>query len=201
MPLFRRLKSRLSSSRPAKHSRPVDSKTTESADGEFAASHRSHKSHIPNGAQPEKVIQAPLEPVFNPSSQEPPHYWQNIDRPADTTRPHDQSFFGFHPLPGRSRSRLVMRPRSNMNSTLPGYNAVSGAVIVDWNGFPYFLSPEEEHERKLKLERAVQERMMGLSKQTDFAWSRPSHGTTLPRYSSKRDTLSPRPSFNKRQYQ
>ncbi|KAA8644545.1 hypothetical protein EYZ11_006888 [Aspergillus tanneri] len=34
------------------------------------------------------------------------------------------------------------------NSVLPGYNDVSGAVIVDYNGLPHFLSPYEKRERE-----------------------------------------------------
>ncbi|GKZ49181.1 hypothetical protein AbraIFM66951_001581 [Aspergillus brasiliensis] len=73
-------------------------------------------------------------------------------------------------------------------SSLPGYNDVSGAVIVDYDGFPHFLSPQEEEERKMKLQRAVQEKMLGLPRQTSFEWERPlSAGSSaagwLPRYS------------------
>ncbi|GKZ32513.1 hypothetical protein AbraIFM66950_001982 [Aspergillus brasiliensis] len=78
--------------------------------------------------------------------------------------------------------------RSIPVSSLPGYNDVSGAVIVDYDGFPHFLSPQEEEERKMKLQRAVQEKMLGLPRQTSFEWERPlSAGSSaagwLPRYS------------------
>ncbi|RAK90095.1 hypothetical protein BO79DRAFT_208409 [Aspergillus costaricaensis CBS 115574] len=77
--------------------------------------------------------------------------------------------------------------RSIPVSSLPGYNDVSGAVIVDYDGFPHFLSPQEEEERKMKLQRAVQEKMLGLPRQTSFEWERPlSAGSAagwLPRYS------------------
>ncbi|PLB39665.1 uncharacterized protein BDW47DRAFT_102876 [Aspergillus candidus] len=82
-----------------------------------------------------------------------------------------------------STSPSSMSTSTNMASTLPGYNDVSGAVIVDWNGLPHFLSPQEEEDRKIQLERAVRERMLGHSTRTDFTWERPYQGTGLPQYS------------------
>ncbi|RAK98828.1 uncharacterized protein BO80DRAFT_427147 [Aspergillus ibericus CBS 121593] len=58
-------------------------------------------------------------------------------------------------------------------TSLPGYNDVSGAVVVDWDGLPHFLSPQEEEDRKMKLQRAVKEKMLGLPRRTDFEWERP----------------------------
>ncbi|PYH91269.1 hypothetical protein BO71DRAFT_54636 [Aspergillus ellipticus CBS 707.79] len=72
-------------------------------------------------------------------------------------------------------------------SSLPGYNDVSGAVVVDWDGLPHFLSPQEEEDRRLALQRAVQEKMLGLPRQTPFAWecsaAPPSaRSVSLPKY-------------------
>ncbi|KAL3467383.1 hypothetical protein BJX64DRAFT_168462 [Aspergillus heterothallicus] len=72
-------------------------------------------------------------------------------------------------------------PSMHSHSSLPGYNDVSGAVVVDVDGYPRFLSPQEEIERKATLQRAVQERMMGLPRTTDFNWEA-SGSPVLPRY-------------------
>ncbi|OOF98787.1 hypothetical protein ASPCADRAFT_204507 [Aspergillus carbonarius ITEM 5010] len=68
-------------------------------------------------------------------------------------------------------------------TSLPGYNDVSGAVVVDWDGLPHFLSPQEEEDRKMKLQRAVQERMLGLPRRTDFQWEGSGRSASLPKYS------------------
>ncbi|KAI9373553.1 hypothetical protein BJX61DRAFT_502173 [Aspergillus egyptiacus] len=56
--------------------------------------------------------------------------------------------------------------------SLPEYNDVSGAVVVDADGCPRFLTPREERDRAAALQRAVRERMLGLpvSKQGGFSW-------------------------------
>ncbi|KAL3453133.1 hypothetical protein BJX65DRAFT_265563 [Aspergillus insuetus] len=74
-------------------------------------------------------------------------------------------------------------PTIHSSSALPGYNDVSGAVVVDADGYPRFLSPQEELDRKAELQRAVQERMMGLPRTTDFSWQA-SESPVLPRYES-----------------
>ncbi|KAB8076426.1 hypothetical protein BDV29DRAFT_88243 [Aspergillus leporis] len=203
MPIFRNLRSRFSSSSSsATENRPVSNQPAHHPmDGDFVSGPKTCNTRLPNDAQPAKEYRARLEPVFSSSSQEPSYYWHNIDPPAESHRFHgSRSSYPSRLRSGRSKWTPMMRHSSHisaMNSALPGYNAVSGAVIVDWNGLPYFLSPEEEQERKSKLERAVQERMLGLSKETDFAWSQPYQGAALPRYSSRKDTQAPRPSRNK----
>ncbi|EAW06609.1 uncharacterized protein ACLA_083020 [Aspergillus clavatus NRRL 1] len=69
---------------------------------------------------------------------------------------------------------------------LPLYNEVSGAVIVDQEGLPHFLSPQEEAQRKKSLKRAVEEKMKGLPRRTEFNWAQAPHGPTLPAYSPGR---------------
>ncbi|KAE8354646.1 hypothetical protein BDV28DRAFT_130568 [Aspergillus coremiiformis] len=196
--IFRHLRSRLSSSSSPgtveSTGRPsVDNCVVYPTDGDFASDLKT-----PNSAQPTKeIIPARLEPVFSSTSQEPSYYWQNIDPPPPSYQ-FQRRRASYHHRRRSSRSsmwRPMMYPNPiSTNSALPGYNTVSGAVVVDWNGLPYFLSPQEEEERKSKLERAVQERMLGLSKETDFGWSRPCHGATLPRYSSIKEVASPRES-------
>ncbi|KAL4786842.1 hypothetical protein BJX76DRAFT_320367 [Aspergillus varians] len=73
------------------------------------------------------------------------------------------------------------RPPSSSSTSLPGYNDVSGSVVVDADGYPRFLTPQEEQARKDSLERAVQERMMGLPRRTDFSWEA-SGSPVLPSY-------------------
>ncbi|KAF7595091.1 hypothetical protein BBP40_007295 [Aspergillus hancockii] len=202
MPIFRNLRSRFSSSSSSPtESRPASSQPSfHPTDGEFVSGPKTYSPHLPNGAQPAQEYRARLEPVFSSSSQEPSYYWQNIDPPAESPRFHGRSSYHSRLRSNRSKWRPMMRhssPISSMNNALPGYNAVSGAVIVDWNGLPYFLSPQEEQERKSKLERAVQERMLGLSRETDFAWSQPYQGAALPRYSSRKDTQAARASRSK----
>ncbi|GMG30874.1 hypothetical protein F9C07_9987 [Aspergillus flavus] len=192
MPIFRHLRSRLSSSSsPATETRSVETHTYYPTDGELVTGSTTRKPHIPNAAQPTKEPQARLEPVSSSSSQEPSFYWQNIDPPAPSHSYQRLSSYNNRLSRRSSKWRPMMLPNSNtvaMNSALPGYNSVSGSVVVDCNGLPYFLSPQEEQERNSKLQRAVQERMMGLRRETEFAWSQPCHGATLPRYSPPKDT-------------
>ncbi|KAL4900644.1 hypothetical protein BDW74DRAFT_182479 [Aspergillus multicolor] len=72
-------------------------------------------------------------------------------------------------------------PSTTSESILPSYNDVSGAVVVDAHGYPRFLTPREEQERKAALQQAVRERMMGLPRRTDFSWEA-SARPILPRY-------------------
>ncbi|RHZ45160.1 uncharacterized protein CDV56_103255 [Aspergillus thermomutatus] len=84
--------------------------------------------------------------------------------------------------------RAVQARMLGISSTLPSYNEVSGAVIVDHEGLPHFLSPREEEERQASLRRAVEERMLGLPRRTDFTWAQSPHGPSLPSYSPGRYT-------------
>ncbi|KAF4247767.1 hypothetical protein CNMCM8980_006990 [Aspergillus fumigatiaffinis] len=81
--------------------------------------------------------------------------------------------------------RAVQARMLGISTTLPSYNEVSGAVIVNHEGFPHFLSPQEEEERQVSLRRAVEERMLGLPRRTSFTWAQ-SHGPSLPSYSPAR---------------
>ncbi|GIC88066.1 uncharacterized protein Aud_004457 [Aspergillus udagawae] len=78
--------------------------------------------------------------------------------------------------------RAVQARLLGISTTLPSYDQVSGAVIVNHEGLPHFLSPEEEEERQVSLKRAVEERMLGLPRRTSFTWAQ-SHGPSLPSYS------------------
>ncbi|PYH37600.1 uncharacterized protein BO87DRAFT_352988 [Aspergillus neoniger CBS 115656] len=129
--------------------------------------------------------------------------WEDINPPAEyyladkstSTPPSPPPTYTFfqqdqqrqQPSPQDKEAMIDTTTRSIPVSPLPGYNDVSGAVIVDYDGFPHFLSPQEEEERKMKLQRAVQEKMLGLPRQTSFEWERPlSAGSAagwLPRYS------------------
>lgn len=53
----------------------------------------------------------------------------------------------------------------------PAYNDVCGGpVIINQDGEPQFLSPEEEVERQHRLQQAVREKMLGLPRTTKFEW-------------------------------
>ncbi|KAL4799969.1 hypothetical protein BDV19DRAFT_384807 [Aspergillus venezuelensis] len=67
------------------------------------------------------------------------------------------------------------------STSLPPYNDVSGSVVVDTEGYPRFLTPDEQQERESTLQKAVHERMMGLPRRTAFSWE-VQGGPVLPRY-------------------
>ncbi|KAJ5780116.1 hypothetical protein N7457_005276 [Penicillium paradoxum] len=81
------------------------------------------------------------------------------------------------------------------SGVLPSYNDVSDAVIIDQDGKPQFLSPEEEAERRQRLEQAVREKMLGLPRTTKFEWHQGTSGTgrtaseelQLPLYTPRED--------------
>lgn len=126
--------------------------------------------------------------------------WEDIDPPERITRSIDRGNFAHH-LQARAVSHEQLGrtdetdPSQEIASTdispsPPPYNEVSGAVVVDWNGNSRFLSPEEEEERRERLQRAVRERMLGLPRRTDFDWARPSERReTLPKYSAGSERL------------
>ncbi|PYI27977.1 hypothetical protein BP00DRAFT_438799 [Aspergillus indologenus CBS 114.80] len=150
---------------------------------------------LPNGSETSTTSPEPQGPFsisFQPKPQ-PTLCWQNIDPPDDLLvsldeKALEQQFLLHRPRPratamidtSRTTSPKYTSPKAAAAAAaaaaatlLPGYNDVSGSVIVDWNGYPHFLSPQEEVARKLQLEAAVQERMLGLPRRTDFAWERP----------------------------
>ena len=69
----------------------------------------------------------------------------------------------------------------------PSYNDVSGPVVIDKDGKPQFLTPEQEVEREQRLQTAVREKMLGLPRTTTFEWhSGPStEEIQLPPYTPK----------------
>ncbi|PLB55286.1 hypothetical protein P170DRAFT_37093 [Aspergillus steynii IBT 23096] len=209
---FMRMWSRFSSS-PAPESTPVNNEpiSTYTRGTESVAIDCKHP-HFPVPRKEEsRALQAQIEPASSSSAQEPASFWKDINPPAGhkytpavLAHSSDKSSLpSSSPPPVQPRNKDAMdrtKPTSTRNSALPGYNDVSGAVIVDWNGLPHFLSPQEELERKSRLERAVRERMLGLSRRTDFAWESPCHGTTLPQYSPAKAKRSQRPSHRSDHY-
>ncbi|RDW74628.1 uncharacterized protein DSM5745_07290 [Aspergillus mulundensis] len=118
--------------------------------------------------------------------------WEDIDPPAfSPTAPRTPtsptfSHYSYQATQNTSRSTMDAHsvsppPSSTSESILPSYNDVSGAVVVDSHGYPRFLTPQEEQERKAVLQQAVRERMMGLPRRTDFSWEA-SARPILPRY-------------------
>lgn len=84
-----------------------------------------------------------------------------------------------------TKTTTETKPKQITEAQPPRYNDISGAVIIDWDGSPRFLSPQEEQERQTALENAVREKMLGLPRKTEFAWARPdvSIEAGLPAYS------------------
>ncbi|KAJ5753363.1 uncharacterized protein N7511_007516 [Penicillium nucicola] len=69
----------------------------------------------------------------------------------------------------------------------PSYNDVSGAVIIGADGRPHFMTAEEEVERRLRLQQAVREKMLGLPRTTPFEWSQGPSTEQLPAYTPREE--------------
>ncbi|KAL4943933.1 hypothetical protein BDV06DRAFT_188751 [Aspergillus oleicola] len=145
---------------------------------------------------------AQQEPNFyprnaNPSSsvQESQFLWEDINPPAglehlvsnqsEATFSASQSLSSasLHSQTATQTPTMISQTTSPEESSpsLPLYNDVSGAVVVDAEGYPRFLTPQEQQDREDTLQRAVRERMMGLPRNTEFNWEA-SGGPVLPRY-------------------
>ena len=74
----------------------------------------------------------------------------------------------FFPMSATKEHKSTQFPLSSESP--PPYNDVSGAVIINQEGKPQFLSPEEEVERHHRLQQAVREKMLGLPRTTKFEW-------------------------------
>ncbi|PYI02902.1 hypothetical protein BO78DRAFT_472291 [Aspergillus sclerotiicarbonarius CBS 121057] len=147
-------------------------------------------------------IPEPTSPTTQPTTTTTAFLWQDIDSPdqttnyllsvddddddtlpsyittthlTSTTAPDTDTDTDPEKIPAMLTTTTKQPLHSHPNTpitSLPGYNDVSGAVIVDWDGLPHFLSPQEEEDRKMKLQRAVKEKMLGLPRCTDFEWER-----------------------------
>ncbi|OJJ78076.1 hypothetical protein ASPBRDRAFT_191334 [Aspergillus brasiliensis CBS 101740] len=188
--------------------------TTSTSLSEHLLPNTNHTTHQPGS--PQTPIQPQQPDLFSSEISKPPllhsepespsekgtasFIWEDINPPAEyylaektttTTPPSPPPTYTYFQQPQDKEQDPTMIDTTTKSipvSSLPGYNDVSGAVIVDYDGFPHFLSPQEEEERKMKLQRAVQEKMLGLPRQTSFEWERPlSAGSSaagwLPRYS------------------
>ncbi|KKK19002.1 hypothetical protein ARAM_001497 [Aspergillus rambellii] len=177
---------------------PSPSPSTETKPANNQLSLRNRSGHKPRKTQhstnqpitPRQPSFAPPQPTYySARQQQEPHFiWEDINPPAEFLRALDQP----------QDEKTMVTSSSNLSSipgaaSLPGYNDVSGAVIVDWDGHPRFLSPQEERERKIQLEQAVRERMLGLPRRTDFVWE-PSSGPILPPYSPAKEEKRSSPS-------
>ncbi|KAJ5200929.1 hypothetical protein N7449_005732 [Penicillium cf. viridicatum] len=87
--------------------------------------------------------------------------------------------FGFDfPNSDESRHYYIPIMQKHKNTPIPpsstpppAYNDVcGGAIIINQDGKPQFLSPEEEVERQHRLQQAVREKMLGLPRTTKFEW-------------------------------
>ncbi|OQE00443.1 hypothetical protein PENVUL_c051G10106 [Penicillium vulpinum] len=80
--------------------------------------------------------------------------------------------------PIKEHESTSLSPTPPRGASPPSYNDVSGAVIIDQDGKPQFLSPEEEVERQRQLQQAVREKMLGLPRTTKFEWHQGTPGTS-----------------------
>ena len=80
------------------------------------------------------------------------------------------------PMSATKEHKITSLPISSASP--PSYNDVSGAVIINQDGKPQFLSPEEEVERQHRLQQAVREKMLGLPRTTKFEWYHRTSATT-----------------------
>ncbi|PKX95370.1 uncharacterized protein P174DRAFT_439981 [Aspergillus novofumigatus IBT 16806] len=149
-----------------------------------------------------------IEPGVDPSDQEPAFTWQDIEPRADPNPPPILEYFNYELSPTEKDNLLYMETQRQTSarsagtivhlSTVPEARELrsaleravqarmlGGAVIVNHEGLPHFLSPQEEEERQVSLRRAVEERMLGLPRRTTFTWAQ-SHGPSLPSYSPER---------------
>ncbi|KAL2817348.1 hypothetical protein BJX63DRAFT_110150 [Aspergillus granulosus] len=205
MPLFRKHNS-TSQSSPENRSGHRSSRTFFSRRPFTSATPNSQPKEThqaPLATEPKPPSQLHSRPSSTGTS-ETQFLWEDIDPPAEYLSQIDtSSAYLYHqpplssyssagsttqethtsPYPSVTMLDQSQRRLSSMhsNSSLPGYNDVSGAVVVDVDGYPRFLSPQEELDRKATLQRAVQERMMGLPRTTDFSWQA-SGSPILPRY-------------------
>ncbi|KAL2853477.1 hypothetical protein BJY01DRAFT_206759 [Aspergillus pseudoustus] len=204
MPLFRKHSptSQSSSENNSGHSRSLFSrKSCTSTTTSISQSTKTHQASL----APEPKPPAHLHPRSTTTRRaETQFLWEDIDPPAEYLNQIDSSSsYLYHHAPPPSRSSIGSTtqgshtasyqsvtmlnqsqprfPSVHSHSSLPGYNDVSGAVVVDVDGCPRFLSPQEEVDRKATLQRAVQERMMGLPRTTDFSWEA-SGSPVLPKY-------------------
>lgn len=102
------------------------------------------------------------------------------------TKPTTTSHPETHPQSQPHKQPATNPPSQQANlQQPPRYNDTSGAVIIDWDGSPRFLSPQEEEERHTALQNAVREKMLGLLRKTEFTWARPDGraSESLPVYS------------------
>ncbi|OJJ86228.1 uncharacterized protein ASPGLDRAFT_45279 [Aspergillus glaucus CBS 516.65] len=119
------------------------------------------------------------------SDTEPPSTWENINPPMSPSTQFTNTPSPEPPSIAQDQSTTTTATKQERTAQHPPrYNDISGAVIVDWDGSPRFLSPQEEQERQTALENAVREKMLGLPRKTEFAWARPdvSIGDGLPAY-------------------
>ncbi|KAJ9480787.1 hypothetical protein VN97_g12738 [Penicillium thymicola] len=123
------------------------------------------------------LVPGSLKSGFNPSnSDESTHYYIPIMQNS------------FSPSATKEHKNTSVSPSS---APPPAYNDVCGdAVIINQDGKPQVLSPEEEVERQHRLQQAAREKMLGLPRTTKFEWCQRKSGTEseelpLPLYTPK----------------
>ncbi|KAL4927022.1 uncharacterized protein BDV17DRAFT_292916 [Aspergillus undulatus] len=157
-----------------------------------APAHKAPGAPAPNSSRPHSTLSS--------SESETQFIWEDIEPPAEYLVYMNRSQTTLSTYSTPTQSHTEPQPESTMLNPLhpnpsstshdstntdsqnpPLYNDVSGAVVVDAHGFPRFLTPQEEADRKDTLQQAVLERMMGLPRRTEFSWDA-SGGPVLPRY-------------------
>lgn len=95
----------------------------------------------------------------------------------------------FSTIPTMGTKECASTPTSPPLSSAipPSYNDVSGAVVIGADGKPHFLSAEEEVDRRLRLEQAIREKMLGLPRTTQFEWPQGTSTEQLPAYSPREE--------------
>ncbi|KAL4874094.1 hypothetical protein BDV12DRAFT_159007 [Aspergillus spectabilis] len=164
------------------HTYPSQKVGTSVTHTEISNTNQSDNRHVPLDRQPS----AHPHPQANSTQNTAQFLYEDIDPPAKYSfLSQPQTYISTsppsYPDTRTTSSTMLTENQPQSPSALPAYDTVSGSVIVDANGYPYFLTPQEERDRKKRLERAVHERMLGLPRKTDFSWE-PSGSPVPPKY-------------------
>ncbi|KAL5338839.1 hypothetical protein BJX70DRAFT_365278 [Aspergillus crustosus] len=179
MSFFHRRRSSSQSTSPIPENSPLLKNYTSITHPEMSNMNQPDSHHVTLDRQPSSHPQAT-------SAHETARFiYEDINPPAQHSSPTlPQTQTQTPPMLSDTHPQSQAQP----HSALPAYDMVSGSVIVDANGYPYFLNPQEERERNERLQRAVHERMMGLPRKTEFTWE--ATGNPVPPKYEARESLA-----------